>query len=187
MPLRNRKWQELTWSWAHSSGDPACDQILDAAAQAAWRYALLCAWTYFNDHAAAHDLMDHAVQNGSDYIRRHPDVSLGKLTARFKSVIRRHTKQLHSKRSREVLFGSMRDLEPLYAGQPDMEDRVYANEVLGQLSPFAKSILDWRWHGYSWREIAGELEMDHTAVRRAYFRELELVFQRLFPGGDSPQ
>lgn len=37
---------------------PASDQKLEIAAKAAWPYALLCSWSYLNDLAAAHDLMD---------------------------------------------------------------------------------------------------------------------------------
>jgi len=74
---------------AFSTGNPASDQKLDAAANAAWPYAKLCAWTYLNDHAAAHDIMDHAVENASGYISRHADCPEGKLILRFKSVIRR--------------------------------------------------------------------------------------------------
>jgi hypothetical protein len=33
--------------------------------------------------------------------------------------------------------------------------------------------------GYSWREIADSLEMDHTVVRRAYFREVETLLNEL--------
>src|SRR5271163_2342810 len=73
MQPQGRIWQELTWSWAYSTGHPASDQRLEAAAKVAWPYALLCAWTYLNDHAAAHDLMDHAVQNAFDYLGRHTE------------------------------------------------------------------------------------------------------------------
>jgi hypothetical protein len=66
MQPQGRIWQELTWSWAYSTGHPTSDQRLEAAAKAVWPYALFCAWTYLNDHAAAHDLLDHAVQNAFD-------------------------------------------------------------------------------------------------------------------------
>jgi DNA-directed RNA polymerase specialized sigma24 family protein len=160
---------------------------VEAAAQAAWPYALLCAWTYLHDHEAADDLMDHAVQNAVDYLGRHPNTPQDKLTARVKSVLRRRAKQLAAKRSRELSQGSLSDLEPMYAERPEIEQRVYARELLAQLSPFANSIVHWRWLGYSWREIAKQLDMDHTAVRRAYFRELESVLQDLSRSGDSPQ
>ena len=184
MPPKGPRWKELTWSWAYSTGHPASDQRLEAAAKAAWPYALLCAWTYLNDSDAAHDLMDHAVENASRYIARHPDSASNKLASRIKSVIRRRAKQLAAKRSRELSYGSLLDLEQVYAGQPEAEQRVYANELFAHLSPFAQSIVNWRWLGYSWREIAGQLEMDHTAVRRAYFRELESVLQNLSRPGD---
>lgn len=184
MPPRGRSWEELTWSWAYSTGHPASDQMLEAAAKAAWPYAMLCAWTYLNDHDAAHDLMDHSVQNASDYITRHPDSPTDKMTARIKSMIRRRAKQLAAKKSREVLSGSLSDLEYLYSGQSDAEQRVYANELFGRLSPFGQSIVRWRWVGYTWREIAKQLDMDHTAVRRAYFREMGLLLQDLSPSGD---
>ena len=187
MPPHGPRWQDRTWSWAYSTGHPASDQVLEAAAQAAWPYARLCAWTYLNDHDAAHDLMDHAVHNAADYLGRHPDVLQEKLTARVKSVLRRHVKQLAAKRSRELSHGSLADLEPMYAERPEIEQRVYARELLAQLSPFANSIVHWRWMGYAWREIAKELDMDHTAVRRAYFRELKSVLQNLFRSGDSPR
>jgi DNA-directed RNA polymerase specialized sigma24 family protein len=187
MPPKDRSWKELTWSWAYSTGHPASDQILEAAAQAAWPHAVLCAWTYLSDHDAASDLMDHAVQNASGYVVRHPATSSQKLIARLKSVIRRRAKRLAAKHSREVPFGSMLDLEHLYVGQPMAEQRVIANELYSRLSPFAQSVFYRRGLGYSWREIAGPLEMDHTAVRRAYFRELDSMLRSHSQPGDSPK
>jgi DNA-binding NarL/FixJ family response regulator len=179
MPSKGRNRQELTWSWAYSTGHPASDQRLEAAAKAAWPHAAVCAWTYLNDRDAAYDLMDHAIQNASGYIARHPEAPTDKLTSRIKSVLQRRAKQLAAKRSRELAYGSLLDLEHIHAGKPEAEQRVYANELFDRLSPFAQSIVNWRWLGYSWREIAGQLEMDHTAVRRAYFRELDSVLRSL--------
>ena len=115
MPLNGRIWQELTWSWAYSTGHPASDQKLEAAAKAAWSYSLLCAWTYLDDHESAADLMDHAVQNAFRYFERHPESTAEKLLARIKSVIHRRAKQLATKRSRELSSGSMADMEALLA------------------------------------------------------------------------
>jgi DNA-directed RNA polymerase specialized sigma24 family protein len=184
MPPQSRIWQELTWSWAYSTGHPTSDQCLEAAAKAAWPYALLCAWTYLNDHAAAHDLMDYAVQNASNYLGRHKDCTDKKLLYRIKSVIKRRARQQSTKKSREIQYGSLVDLEKLYANSSDVEQRVYANELLGRLSPFARSIVEWRWLGYSWRKIAEHLDMDHTAVRRAYFREVESLLGTLSRSGE---
>lgn len=185
MPPTGPIWEELTWSWAYTTGHQASDQKLLAAAKAAWSYSLLCAWTYLNDHESAADLMDHAVQNAFRYFERHPESTAEKLLARIKSVIRRRAKQLAAKRSRELSSGSMADMEALLAGQDAAEQRVYAREVLDGLSTFAQTIVNRRWHGYSWREIAKELEMDHTAVRRAYLRELESLLERLARSGVS--
>jgi len=187
MPPNGRSWQVLTWSWACSTGHPASDQVLEAAANAAWPHALLCAWTFLYDHDSAHDLMDHAAQNASDYIARHPDVSLQKLTARIRSELRRRAKQLATKRRHEVLYGSIADLEHLLTVRPEIELGVYANELFTQLSPFAQSIAKQRWLGYSWRKIARSLEMDHTSVRDAYFRELGSLQKSLSRPGDSPK
>ena len=173
MRSHSQVWQELTWSWACPTGHPTSDQTLESAAKGAWPYAVLCAWTYLNDHAAAHDLMDHAVQNASDYLGRHADCSEKKLRLRIKSVIKRFARQQSAKKNREIQCGSLIDLEQMYVGQSEAEQRVFANELLAQLSPFSKSIVEWRWLGYSWRTIAEHLEMDHTAVRRAFFREVE--------------
>jgi hypothetical protein len=57
MPPKGRIWQELTWTWAFSTGHLASDQKLAAAAEAAWPYALLYAWTYLNDHDAAQHVL----------------------------------------------------------------------------------------------------------------------------------
>jgi hypothetical protein len=81
----------------------------------------------------------------------------------------------------------MIDLEKLYIGQPEAEQSVYANEIFRRLSPFAQSIVEWRWLGYSWRKIAEQLGMDHTAVRRAYFGEMESLLHDLSRPGDAPQ
>jgi DNA-directed RNA polymerase specialized sigma24 family protein len=184
MQPQGRIWQELTWSWAYSTGHPTSDQRLEAAAKTAWPYALLCAWTYLNDHAAAHDLMDRAVQNAFDYLARHTDCPDKKLAWRIKSVIKRCARQQSAKTNREIQYGSLIDLEKLYVGKSEAEQRVYANELFERLSPFAQSIVEWRWLGYSWRKIAEHLDMDHTAVRRAYFREVESLRHALSQPGD---
>ena len=184
MPPQGRIWQELTWSWAYSTGHPASDQNLEAAAKAAWPYALLCSWTYLHDHAAAHDLMDRAVQNTFEYLGRHPACSETKLLWRIKSVLKRRARQQSTKRNREIPYGSLFDLEALYTAPSDVEQRVYASELLARLSPFARSITEWRWLGYSWRKIAQHLDMDHTAVRRAYFWEVESLLSTFSQSGE---
>jgi len=131
--------------------------------------------------------MEHAVQNASRYLARHPDAPPEKLTSRIKSVIRRRARQLSARRSRELSFGSMHDMESLLAGELEAEKGVFAVELLSRMSPFARAIVNRRWNGYTWREIAGELEMDHTAVRRAYLRELEALLRELSRSGDSPK
>src|SRR5580658_2382512 len=175
MPPRGRNWKELTWSWAYSTGHPASDQKLEAAAHAAWSYASMCAWTYLNDPDAAVDLMDHAVHNASQYLTRHSDVPEQKLTVRIKSVIRRRAGQLAAKRRRELPSGSMRDMERMHVGHSETEQRAYANELFSRLSPTAHAIVQWLWLGYSRREIGGKLGMDHSAVRRACCRDMGLV------------
>ena len=187
MPPTGPSREELTWSWAHTTGHPASDQKLEAAAKAAWSYSLLCARTYLNDLDAARELMEHAVDNASRYVTRHPDPPPDKLIARIKSVIRRRARQLSAKRSRELSFGSMLDMESLLAGELEAEKSVFANELLSRMSTFSRAVVNWRWNGYTWREIAGELDMDHTAVRRAYLRELEALLQELSRSGDSPK
>jgi DNA-binding NarL/FixJ family response regulator len=187
MPPTDPSWEELTWSWAYTTGHPASDQKLEAAAKAAWSYSLLCAWTYLNDKDAARELAEHAVQNASQYITRHPDASSEKLAARIKSVIRRRARQLAARRNREVRYGSMFDMENLLVGHLAAELRIYATELFSRLTPFAQTIVRRRSGGYTWREIAGEMDMDHTAVRRAYLRELELLLESLSQPGDAPQ
>ena len=187
MPPNGPNWEELTWTWAYTTGHQASDQKLETAAKAAWSYSLLCARTYLNDLDAARELMEHAVHNASRYVARHPDAPPEKLLARVKSVIRRRAGQLATRRSRELPVGSMLDMESLLRGEPEAERSLFANELLSRLSPFARAIVNRRSEGYTWREIAGELEMDHTAVRRAYLRELEALRQGLSRSGDSPK
>ena len=187
MESYGRIWQDLTWSWASSTGNPALDQRLDAAAHAAWPYARLCAWTYLNDHPAAYDIMDHAVENASGYIARHPDFSDKKLLLRIKSVLKRRARQIAAKRSREILYGLFVDMEDLYVVQPEVEKRIYAYELYERLSPFAQTIVDWRSMDYSWREIAAKVELDHTSVRRAFNREVKSLLQDLSQPGEMSQ
>jgi hypothetical protein len=78
-------------------------------------------------------------------------------------------------------------MEELYIEQPEAEQRVYAIEIFERLSPFAQSIVSWRSLGYSWRKIAEDLEMNHTAVRRAYFREVESLLHDLSQPGELSQ
>ena len=185
MPPNGRSWQVLTWSWACTTGHPASDQVLEAAASAAWPYALLCAWTFLNDSHLASDLMDHAIQNATDYMTRHPDASSAKVNARVKSEIRREAKQLAFKQRRERPSGSASDFEAVCAAQPEIEQRIYASEIFAKLPPFAQGIINRRWLGYSWREIGRDLEMDYSEVRKAYFRELGLLLENLSRHGES--
>jgi hypothetical protein len=185
MPQTDPSWEDLTWSWAYSTGHQASDQKLETAAKAAWSYSLLCARTYLNDLDTARELMEHALHNASRYVAHHPDATPEKLVARVKSVIRRRAGQLSAKQSRELSFGSMVDMEALLAGSLEMERTVFVKELLCRLSPFAQTVANRRSNGYTWREIAGELEMDHTVVRRAYLRELESLSQGLSRSGDS--
>ena len=102
----------------------------------------------------------------------------------MKSQLRRRAKQLAAKRAREILFGSIADLEHLLTTRPEIEQEIYANELFEQLSPFAQSIAHYLWLGYSWRAMERTLEIDHTTLRRAYFRELESLLEDLSrPGG----
>ena len=187
MQPQGSNWKEPTWSWASSTGSPASNEKLEAAAKAAWPYAIRCAWTYLYDHAAAYDLMDHAVENAASYILRHAECPEMKLTARIKSVIKRRAQQQSAKRRLEIPYGSLIDMEKLYIGQPEAEQRVYGRELLERLSPVAQSIVKWRALGYSWRKIAEDLEMDHTAVRRAYIREMESLLHDLSQPGELSQ
>ena len=186
MPPKGRIWHELTWSWAFSTGHHASDQRLAVAAEAAWPYALLCAWSYLNDGDAAHDLMDHAIENTKEYALRHAEFPDQKLKWRMKSAIRRRAQQQAANRRFEVPSGSLADFENICVSQPEAEQHLYAREIIESLSPFAQSIANRRWLGYSWREIASELKMDHTVLRRAYFREIESLLDDLSrPRGGS--
>ena len=80
----------------------------------------------------------------------------------------------------------MYDMEHLLVGHPEAEQRAYARELFSRLSPTAQSIFNWRRLGYSWREIGGKLEMDHSAVRRAYFRNWGWC-SAVFPLLENPQ
>ncbi len=136
MPPRGRNWKELTWSWAYSTGHPASDQKLEAAAYAAWPYAFMCAWVYLNDHDSAVDLMDHAVQNASKYIVRNGDPPANKLAARLKSVIRRRATQLAAKRKREL----QRTIIPSKSGS-GFEPLISNSATVGFLDQAANSLL----------------------------------------------
>ncbi len=179
--------EDLTWSWAWSTGHDASDQKLEPAAKAAWSYALLCAWTYLNDRDLAHDLMEHAVRNAGDYFVRYPDSTEQKLIARIRSVIRRRAKQIAHQRRREVASGSLLDLEHLRASAGEVEESAISSQLFSRLSPFAQNILHRREFGYTWRDIAAEFDLDHTVVRRAYFRELQSLLRSLSQPGEPPR
>jgi len=183
MPPKCSNWQELTWSWAYSTRYPAFDQRMEAAANAAWPYALLCAWTYLSDGDCAYDLMDHAIHTASEYIKDHSDIRTGDLTVRLKDTIRSRAKRLAAKNSREVSVGSLSELEKMLAVPPRAEQIAIASELFDRLSPFMQAVVHWRLLGYSWREIGQQLEMHHTAVRRAYLRELESLVQGISLSG----
>jgi hypothetical protein len=146
---------------------------------------MLCAWTYLNDHHAAHDLMDLAVENTSQYALRRQDLPVRNLVWRMKSIIRRRARQQVARRRFEVPYGSLLEIEKFYFVEPDTDNRVYAEELMDRLTPFARSIAKWRWLGFSWREIALQLEMDHTVVRRAFFREIASLLNAISRSKDE--
>lgn len=187
MPPNSRVRQDLTWSWACSTGHPASDQRMEAAAKAAWPYALLCAWSYLNDYDAAYDMMDHAVQTASAFIAHHPDAAAENLVVRLKDIIRSRATRLAAMRSREIPLGSLLELESTFGRPPEAEQRAIASELFDRLSPLAQSVMNWRLLGFSWREIGAQLKMHHTVVRRAYIRELESLLQGIsHRGGIRP-
>ena len=55
-------------------------------------------------------------------------------------------------------------------------------QILAQMSERSRKITFWRIEGHTWRQIADKLNVNHTAARRAYHRELRRL---LFPGFDS--
>lgn len=187
MPPNEFPWDDLTWSWTWSTGHLTSDQKLEPAAKAAWPYALLCAWSYLNDRDSAYDLMDHAVLNAAEYLTRHPEAPDWKLLARLKSVIRRRAKQIAHKHDREIPYGSPFDLEHLLIELSDIERGPIADELFSALSPFTQSVLNRRQRGYTWQEIAAELGVEHTVVRRAYFRDLKSLLRSVSQSGESPQ
>ncbi len=186
-PPMEPHWEDLTWSWAWSTGHVASDQKLEPAAKAAWPHALLGAWTYLNDGDAAHDLMEHAVRNAGEYFSRHPDSTEQKLTARIRSVLRRRAKQIAHQQRREVASGSLLELEHLSVSTGEVEESAIASELFSRLSPFAQTVFNRREFGYTWRQIATELDLDHTVVRRAYFRELQSLLRSLSRPGEPPR
>jgi len=111
----------------------------------------VCTWTYLNDQPAAHDIMDHAVENASGYIARHPDFSDKKLLSRIKSVLKRRARQIATKQRREILYGLFVDMEDLYVVQPEVEQRIYAYELFERLSPLHKQL----WTGVRWIILGG--------------------------------
>ena len=131
--------------------------------------------------------MEHAVRNAGKYLSRHPESTEQKLLARIRSVIRRRAKQIAHQRRREVASGSLLDLEHLGTYEGDVEENAIANELFSRLSRFAQTVLNRRWIGYTWREIAAELDLDHTVVRRAYFRELQSLLRSLSHPGEPPR
>ena len=187
MPPSEPHWEELTWSWACSTGHRTSDQKMEPAAKAAWPYALLCAWSYMNDRDAAHDLMEHAVRKADEYLGRHPDLPDQKLLGHLKSCIRRRAKQIARRQRREIAFGLLPELEHMVVGPSNAEQQVIAGELLARMSPVNQTVFTRRDLGYTWREIAAELELDHTVVRRAYFRELKSLLRSVSPSGESPR
>jgi DNA-directed RNA polymerase specialized sigma24 family protein len=131
--------------------------------------------------------MEHAVRNTGEYFSRHPDTTEQKLAARIRSVIRRRAKQMAHQRRREVASGSFLDLEHLRASTGEVEESTIASELFSRLSPFAQSVLNRREFGYTWRDIAVEMDLDHTVVRRAYFRELQSLLRSLSRPGEPPR
>jgi DNA-binding NarL/FixJ family response regulator len=182
--VMNFSTDQRSWSWLYPDASPALAHTLEAAAEATWSYAVYCAWSYLHDQDAASDLMDYALKHVSGYVSRFPEgPSPEKLALRLRSLLKRRARQA-ARGERMISVGSLIDLDNHYRkfrDSPELEQRVYAQEILERLSPQARAIANWRAMGYSWRVIGSNLGLDHSQVRRAYLREIQAVLN-LSPG-----
>lgn len=179
--------QRSPWVWIQAGISPAASRDLEAAAEATWRYAVYCAWSYLNDRDAAYDLMDYAMEKMCKYIgRSSSQLRTGKLSSRFHSLVKRRAKQLARRRQTEVALGTLADLANLYQNlkqQPHEEQRLYVQEVLDKISPQARAVAAWRMMGYSWRWIGSNLGIEHSNLRRAFLREVLAALKTSSGGG----
>ena len=170
--------------WYVGSQDRAVDDLFRRACSLAWPYALFCATRYLHDIHAAYDLMDAAVSNAEQYYKRfHGNRTSSQIFYRIISVLKRLSKQ-RVQNNREIPSGSLPDLEVkarTLSSQPEAEQRAYVEQILAQMTERTRKITYWRLEGHTWRQIADKLNVNHTAVRRGYHRELRRL---LFPAFD---
>jgi len=98
--------------------------------------------------------------------QRHPNLPDEKLVGHFKGFIRRRAKQIAGKRSREIAYGLLPDLEHLLVGSSGLEQRVNASEMVARFSPFIQTVIDRCDLGYTWRQVAAEMELDRSVGER---------------------
>jgi DNA-directed RNA polymerase specialized sigma24 family protein len=141
----------------------------------AWPYASYCAIRFLHDSHAAYDLMDAAVENTERYYERFDgDRTSKQLVYRLLSVLKRLSLQW-SRRQREVPCGTLSDLESVMAEwseRPDIEQAIFASQLLARLSDQSRMIALWRLQGHTWRHIAKALNVNHTTLQRNYRKEL---------------
>lgn len=161
--------------WYLGSQGDASDELFRRACALAWPYALYCASRYLHDLHAAYDLMDDAVSNAEQYYQRfHGERTSAQLFHRIVSVLKRLSKQ-RAQNNREIPSGGLSDMELLaktLSVKPEAEQQTYAAQIYEQMSNRSKMITHWRLEGHTWREIAERLEVNHTAARRTYLKEL---------------
>ena len=171
--------------WYVGSQDRTVDDLFRRVCALAWPYALFCATRYLRDIHAAYDLMDAAVSNAEQYYERfNGNRTSTQIFYRIISVLKRLSKQ-RVQNNREIPSGSLPDLEVkarTLSSQPEAEQRAYVQQILAQMTERSRKITYWRIEGHTWRQIGDKLNVNHTAVRRAYHRELRRL---LFPAFDS--
>lgn len=173
---------ELFGAWPSLTGQDEIDRLLRSTAIALWPYARFCAWSYLYDEDYAYDLMDQSLTNISAYVLRlRPPPTEAKIYARLRSVVSRMAKQ-EARHRRELLVGSLSDLEQhaatnSFSSKGQIENEVLLQEILPRLSPSAQRIAGLVAMGYSWREIGRQLRIDHQTVHRSFLREVNFALK----------
>jgi DNA-directed RNA polymerase specialized sigma24 family protein len=111
------------------------------------------------------------------------------LAARLRSQVRRVAKQKANRQRKEECVGSLLDMERDHrmSETSDLTEMVLIKEIVGRLSPEARTVATWIWMGYSWREIGKTLDIDQDSVRLAFRREADRVLSELGIGLNATQ
>jgi len=189
---------EWVLSGANPRLDPATESELSKAARSAWPKALAHVRQvqsrdpFDDDGILVAEVWESVLQSVSKTLDRMNGKrgEIGDLEAYLLgSFYHRLSRALKKEERREEmihLVASAQELEVLgnasHAKQPDIEGSLHAQEILGRMDEWSRTVWIAREYGYTWKQIGRVLGIPGDSVMLRFRRRMKILRARLFGG-----